>query len=106
MNTTDTYTKYELDIVNRPYIRFILGLIIRWWYNLKYERIRRIARKKGAKIGEGVIMSKNLAKMMNSNCKIGDHVSIQTDKIDTRSPLVIGNNVIIGGGYRDYYCFT
>lgn len=30
--------------------------------------------------------------------KIGSHVSIQTDQIDVRSPLEIGNNVIIGSG--------
>ena len=28
--------------------------------------------------------------------KIGDHVSIQTDKIDLRNPVTIGNYVIIG----------
>lgn len=38
----------------------------------------------------------SLARKLNCNCKIGNHVSIQTDKIDTRAPLFIGNQVIIG----------
>ena len=41
-------------------------------------------------------MPLSLAKAANSNLKIGDHVSIQTDKIDLRNPVTIGNHVIIG----------
>ena len=43
-------------------------------------------------------MPKSFALKCNSNVCIGNHVSIQTDLIDTRSPLIIGNNVIIGSG--------
>lgn len=94
----DNRTLYEKRIQDRSFFRYILGLIVRWKAYLKYERVRRTARKNGAKIGEGVIMPLSLAKKMNSNCIIGNHVSIQTDKIDTRSPLTIGDHVIIGGG--------
>lgn len=94
----DNKTLYEKRIQSRSYIRYLKGLLIRWKMNLKYEKARRIARKKGAHIGEGVVMSISLAKKMNSNCTIGKHVSIQTDKIDTRAPLCIGNKVIIGQG--------
>lgn len=94
----DTRTLYEKRIQDRSRLRYLLGLLVRWKANLKYERARRIARRNGAKIGEGVVMSLSLAKKMNSNCTIGNHVSIQTDKIDTRSPLTIGNHVIIGEG--------
>lgn len=38
----------------------------------------------------------SLAKRLNKNVRIGDHTSIQTDKIDTRSPITIGSHVIIG----------
>lgn len=38
----------------------------------------------------------SLAKRANKNLIIGDHVSIQTDKIDLRSPVTIGSHVIIG----------
>lgn len=41
-------------------------------------------------------MPKSLAKKLNSNVTIGSHVSIETDKIDVRAKIVIGNNVIIG----------
>ena len=58
----------------------------------------RIARKRGASIGENVVMPLSLARKANSNLKIGDHVSIQTDKIDLRNPVTIGNYVIIGLG--------
>ena len=37
-----------------------------------------------------------LARKANKNLKIGNHVSIQTSKIDTRSPVTIGDYVIIG----------
>lgn len=43
-------------------------------------------------------MPMSLAKKLNPNVVIGNHVSIQTDKIDTRSPIRIGDNVIIGSG--------
>lgn len=91
-------TLYEKNVQDRSTFRYIIGLIIRWKQNIKYERARRIARKRGAKIGEGVIMSIGFAKRVNKNLTVGNHTSIQTDKIDLRSPVCIGNNVIIGRG--------
>ena len=49
-------TLYERKIQDRTTFRYIIGLIVRWKQNFKYERARNIARKRGAKIGEGVIM--------------------------------------------------
>lgn len=89
-------TNYEKDIKGRSTFRYILGLIVRWKQHFKYDKAVRIARKKGATIGENVVMPLSLAKAANSNLKIGDHVSIQTDKIDLRNPVTIGNHVIIG----------
>lgn len=89
-------TNYEQDIKGRSTFRYILGLIARWKQHFKYDKAVRIARKKGATIGENVVMPLSLAKVANSNLKIGDHVSIQTDKIDLRNPVTIGNHVIIG----------
>lgn len=91
-------TLYERKIQDRTTFRYIIGLIVRWKQNFKYERARKIARKRGAKIGEGVIMSIAFAKRANKNLTIGNHTSIQTNKIDLRSPVTIGNNVIIGSG--------
>lgn len=89
-------TNYEKDIKGRSTFRYILGLIARWKQHFKYDKAVRIARKQGATIGENVVMPLSLAKAANSNLKIGDHVSIQTDKIDLRNPVTIGNHVIIG----------
>lgn len=89
-------TNYEKNINERSTFHYILGLIIRWKLHFRYNRAVRIARKRGATIGENVVMPLSLAKAANSNLKIGDHVSIQTDKIDLRNPVTIGNHVIIG----------
>lgn len=97
-------TEYEKDITSRSYFHYLKGLIVRWKQHFKYDRAVRIARKRGATVGENVVMPLSLAKAANSNLKIGDHVSIQTDKIDLRNPVTIGNHVIIGSG--DYYNFT
>lgn len=91
-------TNYEKDIKERSTFRYILGLIARWKQHFKYDKAVRIARKRGASIGENVVMPLSLARKANSNLKIGDHVSIQTDKIDLRNPVTIGNHVIIGSG--------
>ena len=89
-------TEYESNVVSRSNVRYLLGLLARWKQHFKYERAVRIARKRGATIGENVVMPLSLAKVANSNLKIGDHVSIQTDKIDLRNPVTIGSHVIIG----------
>lgn len=89
-------TWYEKYVQDRTYFAYLRGLISRYLAHIRYERIANIARRKGAIIGEGVIMPKSLAKKLNSNVIIGNHVSIESDKIDTRAKLIIGNNVIIG----------
>jgi maltose O-acetyltransferase len=89
-------TSYEIAIQNRSYIQYILGLIIRWKQHFKYAIAVRIARRKGATIGEGVIMPISLAKKANRNLNIGNHVSIQTNAIDLRNKVTIGSHVIIG----------
>ena len=94
----DNRTLYERNIQDRSTFHYIIGLLARWKQHFKYARAVRIARKRGATIGEGVIMPLSLARKANSNLTIGDHVSIQTDNLDLRSPIKIGNHVIIGSG--------
>ena len=91
-------TLYERNVLERSKLRYYIGLIVRWKQHFKYARAVRIARKRGATIGEGVIMPLALARRANNNLTIGNHVSIQTDLIDLRCPVTIGNNVIIGKG--------
>lgn len=94
----DNRTLYEKNVQDRNQLRYLIGLIVRWKQNFKYARARRIARKRGATIGEGVIMPISLAQRANSNLTIGNHSSIQTNKIDIRSSVTIGSHVIIGAG--------
>lgn len=89
-------SNYVTQVQGRSLFRYYIGLLVRWKQHFKYLKAVRIARKNGAKIGDGVIMPLSLARKANSNLRIGNHVSIQTDKIDLRSPVIIGNNVIIG----------
>lgn len=89
-------TAYEIAVQDRSTLHYYIGLIVRWKQQWKYKYARYIARKNGATIGEGVIMPISLAKKANKNLIIGNHTSIETDKIDVRSPVKIGNYVIIG----------
>ncbi|WP_313600289.1 acyltransferase [Epilithonimonas vandammei] len=91
-------TLYEKNIQDRSSLRFFLGILPRLRQFLKHERARKIARKNGASIGEGVVLPISLAKRANKSFKVGDYTSIQTDKIDLRSPVSIGSHVIIGYG--------
>ena len=75
---------------------YLLGLVVRWKQHFKYDKAVKIARKKVATIGDEVIMPLSLARRANKNLIIGDYVSIHTDKIDQRSPVRIGNHIIIG----------
>ncbi len=86
------------DVSNRSFLRYWKGWGVRLLQNIKYMRARRIARRNGAKIGEGAIFSVALARKMNPNVVVGAHTSIQTDCLDTRNPLHIGEYVIIGHG--------
>lgn len=91
-------TLYERNVQDRSTLHYYIGLLARWKQHFKYVKAARIARKRGATIGEGVLMPLSLARKANSNLTVGNHVAIQTDKIDLRSPVRIGSNVIIGRG--------
>lgn len=89
-------TKYEHSVQDRSLFRYYTGLIARWIINLRFEYARRLARNHGAEIGDGVIMPIKLAKIANSNLKIGDHSCVMTIQLDLRAPIHIGKHVIIG----------
>lgn len=89
---------YRNKVANRSFTKYAIGLIARWKQHFKYTYAVHIARKRGASIGEGVVIPIALAKKANSNLSIGDHTSIQTSQIDMRSPVKIGSYVIIGAG--------
>lgn len=97
----DNRTLYEKSVQDRSTLHYIIGLVVRWKQYWKYVRARSIARKRGATIGEGVLMPISLAKKLNKNVKIGDHTILQTDNFSSfRYPVTIGSHVIIGTNVR------
>lgn len=95
MNTIDKATQYYKRISKRSLGHFIIGLLPRMKYYLRYQRSRNIAIRKGAKLGDNSIILRALAKRCNNNFELGSNSSIGSYKIDLRSPVKIGNNVII-----------
>ena len=91
-----TFNLYIQKIQNRTTLHYIKGLFVRYIKHFKYAKAIRIARKRGAIIGDNVCMPISLARKANRNLIIGNHVSIQTDLIDLRNQVKIGNNVILG----------
>jgi acetyltransferase-like isoleucine patch superfamily enzyme len=101
MNNTSLYRR---KILERSHIKFLIGQIPRFKQYLKYGYNRYIAKKNGAIIGKEVVMPLSLAKKANKNLIVGNNTSIQTDILDLRAPIVIGNNVIIGSGVEILTC--
>ena len=93
---TTKNTKYKTQIQARSLLRFALGIYPRLKKHLLNTAIVGIARRNGARIGVGVTMPYELARISNSNLVVGDHTSIQTSQIDLRSKVIIGSHVIIG----------
>lgn len=89
-------SQYTTNIQKRSFFKYFIGLIPRIIQFVKHERARRIARNKGAIIGQNVVLPIALAKRANKNLIIGDNTSVQTSLIDLRNIVRIGNNVIIG----------
>lgn len=89
-------TDYEHSIRSRGFARYWLGFFARLLSWLEIQRKLRKMRKAGAKIGSHIGIGSNIVPPASRNLKIGDHVSIHTDRIDVRAPLSIGNYVILG----------
>lgn len=87
-------TYYE-RIEKRSVFRFLGGVIPRLIQWIKFSKYRRKALRKGAYIGKDTVIIKRLAQRANANLMIGDYSSIGSYKLDLRSPIRIGNHVII-----------
>jgi acetyltransferase-like isoleucine patch superfamily enzyme len=83
------------NVRNCTTYQFLKGIKQRW-RSLIYGYARYIARRRGATIGENVVMSLKLAKKANKNLIVGHNTSFDTISIDLRSPVKIGNYCIIG----------
>lgn len=86
---------YYKRIAGRSFLHFIKGLYPRAKQWIKFERARKKAVSGGATLGDNVIILPELAARANKNLTIGDNSSIGSYKLDTRSPIKIGKNVII-----------
>jgi len=100
----DKKTTYSKDIASRTKLRFIKGLYPRIKKYVIQKYITWLARKNGATIGKCVTMPYKLAKNANSNLIVGNHTSIQTNLIDVRSKVEIGDYVIIGSEVEIITC--
>jgi acetyltransferase-like isoleucine patch superfamily enzyme len=89
-------TTYQKNIKNRSKSRYLKGLVPRFISYLRNSYIIRLARKRGATVGDCVTMPYQLAKNANANLIIGNHTSIQTERIDLRAKVEIGSYIIIG----------
>ena len=89
-------TDYEHDIRSYGLVSYWLRLIVFSFRWLRIQRKIRKMRKAGAMVGNHIGIGSNIMPPASGNLKIGDHVSIQTDRIDVRAPLKIGNYVILG----------
>lgn len=95
MNEIDKTSIYYKRISERTLLHFIKGLIPRIKCYYKYKKSKEIAIKKGAIIGDNSIILRSFAQRCNKNFQLGNNSSIGSYKIDLRSPIKIGNNVII-----------
>ncbi len=89
-------TAYEKDIRARGIVRYWIGFFARLPLWLQTQWKLRKMRKAGATIGKNIGIGRKIMPPASENLVVGDHVSIQTDRIDVRAPLKIGDYVIIG----------
>jgi acetyltransferase-like isoleucine patch superfamily enzyme len=89
-------TAYQSSIASRTKLRYLKGLVPRYFSYLCNSYIVWLARSRGARVGECVTMPYKLAQKANANLTIGNHSSIQTDRLDLRARVEIGSYVIIG----------
>lgn len=94
----DKMKKYIEEVKSRSRWRYLKGFLIRWYNNLKYEMIRKKIRSTGSVVGKYTVLHKKLRG--GYNLIVGDHTSIQSPNIDTRSPVKIGDHVVIGQGVK------
>lgn len=91
---------YRNRIAKRSLWRFLVGLYPRVKKFVEYSRNRKIVRRRGGRVGDDSIILRGLSNRANSNLTIGNDSSIGSVDLDTRSPIKIGNHVIISNDSR------
>ena len=89
-------TNYIANVRSRSLVRFFIGLLVRlrsrFVINLRLSRMRR----QGAVIGCSSVVGQTAKFSGFKNLRIGEHCSIQGGFFDTRAPISIKDNVIVG----------
>lgn len=75
---------YESKVKSRSSLRYYIGLIVRFLFNVKYSFFRWVARRNGAIVGENTLLTWKLAQRANSNLVIGEDCVIETASFDLR----------------------
>lgn len=91
---------YVSAIQKRSTIRFLKGLMPRFYNVFKAQIKCSIARFRNAKIGINSNIPFKLARNANANLIVGDNTVIETSMIDLREKVTIGSNVIINKGAK------
>lgn len=89
---------YESKVKSRSSLRYYIGLIVRFLFNVKYSFFRWVARRNGAIVGENTLLTWKLAQRANSNLVIGEDCVIETASFDLRfggGKIIIHDHVII-----------
>ena len=92
MNIPQSYIQ---KIRQRSWRQYLKGLFIRLLFYMRSFFCRRWAIMKGAKIGEGTVLSWNIARMASSNLVVGDDCIINARYLDLREKITIRDRVII-----------
>ena len=97
-------TEYERNVKSRGFLRYWIGFFARLKSWLVIQNKLRKMRKAGATIGRHIGICSSIMPPASKNLKVGDHVSIHTERIDVRAPLTIGNYVILGDSVSIITC--
>ena len=97
------YKVYSENVKSRNKLHYLMGLYVRWKQHFKYERAVRIARKHGAKVGEGAVISSGsvVAKNVEPMSVVsGNPVKELRKRKCVHSELVVES--LLGGDYLVY----
>lgn len=94
MNNID-YSNYKLKIQSRSFLKFLIGILPRFYNHFCAEINRKIAQLNGATIGKNTYITFRLALKSNKNLIVGNSSIIETSNLDLRDKISIGNHVII-----------
>ena len=76
---------YENKVKSRSTLRYYIGLMVRFSFNIKYCFFRWVARCNGAIVGRNTLLTWKLAQRANRNLVIGEDCVIETANLDLRT---------------------